>query len=467
MLLQAALFVLVTSQQCFAESPKTLQSLKAVRKSPPNLIGDETSLDGYQMGNQESLSLMPMKLSSAMQDELLLRMQDAKQIWEIRMLYAVVLANQGNTAAQKFIIDRYQAAGDDHIYEVMQAIYWTWRMPWFDQFIKDNPPTPDMKWAEELMLAALSDKRLIHIDVSISEDFAIRTLAVHYGSFEIILTAQKSKKALPVFCNFVTESLQLAPEEDLFPEGLGFNEVSKIVNCLAEFDDVAVEPVMLEVVRCAVLKKADEWALSYAMKWLVARKNQAVIDIAKEGLDLGHIYDALIGTKHAPYLDAIRAKLAELKDGDLVGPELYRQSCARTAAKLILIMGDKADPVPKLMDFVDDSNNERRNDAIYLLKEIKDPRCVSWAEKTALVEKQWFALVCLIELLGEIPGDSATEALINLLDAPFDKVRSENDIHYKAQDNHLQISAELEKRTGKKFGVNSAPWRKWLSDSKK
>lgn len=269
----------------------------------------------------------------------------------------------------------------------MQAIYWTWRMPWFDQLIKDNPPTPYMKWAEELMLAALSDKQLIHIDVSISEDFAIRTLAVHYGSFEIILTAQKSKKALPVFCNFVTESLQLAPEEDLFPERFGFfNEVSKIVSCLAELDDVAVEPVMLEVVRCAVLKKADEWALSYAMKWLIARKNQAVIDIAKEGLDLGHIYDALIGTKHAPYLDAIRAKLAELKDGDLVDSALFRQRCARTAAKLILIMGDKADPLPKLIQFVDDSTNEKRYDAIYLLKEIKDPRCVSGLRKRLLMK---------------------------------------------------------------------------------
>lgn len=89
------------------------------------------------------------------------------------------------------------------------------------------------------------------------------------------------------------------------------------------------------------------------------------------------------------------------------------------------------------------------------------------AEKTAIDEKQWFALVCLIELLDEIPGDSATEALIKLLDAPFDKVLPENNINYKPQDNHLQISAELEKRTGKKFGVNSAPWRKWLSDSKK
>lgn len=317
-----------------------------------NLSGDERSLYFAMMSTADDLSLMPRDLTSRQQNELLRRVNDLNLDWEKRVLYAVVLANQGNRKAQKFILDEYKAASNDRIADLMLAIYWTWRMPWpFDRQEADTP-TPDMAWAEDIMLSAISDKRICTIEMPAggrwTEDFTIRDLAVHYGNFQIILTDMKSKKALPIFCDYVTEELRNAPEDQLFPEGVHWSGAKDVVASLAEWNDPSIESVMLDVVHHAVEKfnrdgsDTDGWALEDAIKWLVNRKSAAVIDIAKEGLGLDSIHDALLGTKHEPYLEAIRAKLADLGDRNLKDHALNRQRFARAAAESILGIGEES-----------------------------------------------------------------------------------------------------------------------------
>jgi hypothetical protein len=429
---------------------------------PRNLSGDETTLGDYMMVNWNVLQLMPLNLSQHEQDQISARMADSKLPWELRVLYTVVLANQGHKAARQFLVEQYKTAGDVRIPQVMQAIYWTWRMPWLDERREEKVPTPDMQWAEEIMLSALADKRLCRIDTPMSGEFAIRDLAIHFGSFQAILSDKKPKKALPVLTNLVIESLNLAPEEDLFATAFQNSDAGHVVISLAEWEDAAVEPVMLEVVRSAVRKSADEWALADAIIWLVERKNQEVIEIVREGLDLDYVFSSLIGTKHEHYLKVIRTKLEDLQDDGLVDFALYRQQHAKANAELILIMGENADPVPKLMEFASNVANLARGDAIVELKVLKDPRCVVWAENMAAVEQDWFVPFRLIELLGEMPGNDATMALVNLLDAPFDKITPTAGISYTSRDYHECIRETLEKRTGQKLGLDPAAWREWL-----
>jgi hypothetical protein len=336
-------------------------------------------------------------------------------------------------------------------------------MPWLDERREEKVPTPDMQWAEEIMLSALADKRLCRIDTPLGGEFAIRDLAIHFGSFQAILSVKKPKKALPVLTNLVIESLNLAPEEDLFATVFHNSDAGDVVSSLAEWEDAAVKPVMLEVVRSAVRKGADEWAVRYAMDWLVERKNPDVVELAKEGLWLDQVSSSLIGTKHEPYLKVIRAKLEDLQDGDLVDHALYRQRWARANAELILIMGENADPVPKLMEFASNVANLARGDAIGELKVLKDPRSVDWAEKMTTAERDWFVPLRLIELLGEIPGNDATVALVNLLDAPFDKITPTVGISHTSRDYHECIRETLERRTGQTLGLDSAAWREWLN----
>lgn len=279
---------------------------------------------------------MPMDLSAESQAELLKRMNDLSLRWETRMLYAVVLANQDNSIARKFLIDQYHSASDDRLPDVMQAIYWVWRMPWNDERVKGDNISIDMTWAESTMLAALSDKRLCKVDAPIGGEYFVRDLAVSFGHFDMILTNEKCNKVVPVLCSLLMDSMSISESDQLFADGYRYN-AQRVLGTLAEWDDPAVEPVMLEVVRRGVIDDmAADINFQDAMDWLVSRKNKDVISIVLDDLDHDSVFGALEETKHEPYLRAIKEKLPELGDGDLTDHELYRQQSARSNAILIL-----------------------------------------------------------------------------------------------------------------------------------
>lgn len=301
-----------------------------------NLSGHETGLYNHQIGNYENITNMPLDLSAESQAELLKRMNDPALRWETRMLYAVVLANQDNSLAQKFLIDQYHSASDDRLPDVMQAIYWVWRMPWNDERVKGEKITIDMTWAESTMLAALSDKRLCKVDTPMGGKYFVRDLAVSFGHFDMILTNEKCNKVVPVLCSLLIDSMSMAQPDQLFDDGFDY-DAQRVLGTLAEWDDPAVEPVMLEVVRRGVIDDmAADIDFQDAMDWLVFRKNKDVISIVLDDLHNDSVFGALEETKHELYLRAIQEKLPELGDGDLTDHALYRQQSARANAILIL-----------------------------------------------------------------------------------------------------------------------------------
>jgi hypothetical protein len=306
-------------------------------KSPlRNFIGIETGLYRHQQGNDENLTNMPLDLSAESQAELVKRMNDLSLRWETRMLYAVVLANQDNAIAHNFLIDQYHSASDDQLPDVLQAIYWVWRMPWNDERVRGDNISIDMTWAESTMLAALSDKRLCKVDTPMGGKYFVRDLAVSFGNFDMILTNDKCNKVVPVLCSLLMDSMRISEANQLFADGHRYN-AQRVMGTLAEWDDPAVEPVMLEVVRRGVIDDmAADIEFQDAMDWLVSRKNQEVIGLVLDDLDHDSVFNALEETRHEPYLQAIREKLTKLGDGDLKDHALYRQRSARANAILIL-----------------------------------------------------------------------------------------------------------------------------------
>lgn len=311
-----------------SESPKS--SLR-------NLSGDETGLYWHQQGNYANLTNMPLDLSAESQAELLNRMNDHSLRWETRVLYAVVLANQDNSIAQNFLIDQYHSASDDRLPDVMQAIYWVWRMPWNDERVKGDNISIDMTWAESTMLAALSDKRLCKVDTPTGGEYFVRDLAVSFGNFDMILTNDKCNKVVPVLCSLLMDSMRISEADQLFAHGHRYNG-QRVLGTLAEWDDPAVEPVMLEVVRRGVIDDmAADINFQDAMDWLVSRKNKDVIAIVLDDLDHDSVFGALEETKHEPYLRAIREKLPDLEDVNMKNGNLARQRSARANAFSILM----------------------------------------------------------------------------------------------------------------------------------
>ena len=394
------------------------------------------------------------------------RMNDSRLRWELRMLYAATLASQGNAAGKDYLLNQAQKANPDRLADVFYAVRLTWSLANKEA---SSAQHPDMTWAEDLMLKALSDRRISHPKYPwppcTETPFPpVRVLAVRYGNFHEILTELRCARVIPVLCAYLGDEMAESGDDDVFTSEEGIF----VTNMLAQWDDDMIESTMSKVAKMSLVKKSPRSeALSDALKWLVQHKKKSGLILALEGLWTSEAYCALVGIKDTTSLAAIRAYLSNLQAADNTKSEdwqLNQQKSATSHAKLILIMGEEHDPVPKLMDFAADSSNEERDLAIRLLEEIKDPRAVAWAENLLKIETDWYIPFRLIALLKETPGNNATNALMNLLRCPFDKIKYEN--HYTAKDYQERIMDALKERTGQRF-VNPKQWLDWHNSQQK
>ena len=272
----------------------------------PKIVGDEIHLQGYERNNCETLAQLAECHTPAVRQELGARLADEGLKWEMRLLYAALLASWGDTEGRHFLLRELGQAPDNRLPDLFHAVYLSWRTPWQD----------------------------------------------------LQSSAGKTKS------------------------------------------DERIATVMLDVVQAAIRKEQDIWTLWYAPGWLLKRHNEAVIDVAAEGLRLDHVFSLLTESRHPPYLAAVRSKLKDLQDGDLTDAALYRQRTARAHAELILIVGEEKDPATKLVAFVEDTCNAERDRAVSLLRRFNDQRVISWAAERVRTEQDWLLPFCLIELLG-------------------------------------------------------------------
>ncbi len=148
-------------------------------------------------------------------------------------------------------------------------------------------------------------------------------------------------KMLLMIFSFLMDSMSLAQADQLFTDGFQY-DAQDILGTLAEWDDPAVEPVMLEVVRRGVIDDmAADIEFQDAMDWLIFRKNQVVIGLVWDDLDHDSVFSALEETKYEPYLRAIREKLPDLDDVKRKNGNLSRQRSARANAISVLMQREK------------------------------------------------------------------------------------------------------------------------------
>ena len=236
--------------------------------------------------------------------------------------------------------------------------------------------------------------------------------------------------------------------------GPAFNEILRL---LLSWDTPQVERTLLAVAQQAEKREYGARQVAIVLPWFIERKKAEAIPLMLNNLEEMEVYSAVVGTKHKPYLEAIRQKLAALQDGTLTGPALYRQRSVRHKAELILIMGEESDPIPKLMRFAADPENEyERHFAIFLMHGRADSRLVSWADGEIRNENDDYQRFCLVRLLGTLPGSDADKVLVDLLHRNAGLTEAS---HQK------EIVEALERRTGKKYGADSVKWQKWLQET--
>jgi len=428
-----------------------LPTLIDQRLGPMNLIGTEILIGEYEARNSGRLQELLGRTSLVDQQELKARMADRGLRWELRLLYAAILAAQGEASGQRFLIEQTGSTPPAKLPAVFNAIRLAWRM----QSGKTGHG-PDMAWASATMLAAIADLRTCNpeylYDSGYNEPASVGDLAIRHGDFEFILAQQHCPEAVAAFVDFLNRQMKSVSAKS--PRGSVFAtaEGEQVVRALAQFDDPRIEAVMLAVAKSAVQLDNDSEALRDSFRWLVAHRAPSAMEVIRHGLLDDNVYSALAGQTppFLPFVDTVRTVLPELQDGKLTGCALSRQRTARANAELILILADESDPVPKLMAFASDRNNENRHFAVYLLKSRKDPRAVPWAKSLAQSDSYWFLPFCLIELLGEIPGNEASRALAELSSATFNKINMPADVHYTARDYRMAAAKALADRTDKK-----------------
>jgi len=93
---------------CVADpsSASRLPILIDQRLGPMNLIGTEILIREYEARNSIRLQELLGRTSLADQQEFRARMDDRGLRWELRLLYAAILAAQGEASGQRFLIEQ-------------------------------------------------------------------------------------------------------------------------------------------------------------------------------------------------------------------------------------------------------------------------------------------------------------------------------------------------------------------------
>jgi hypothetical protein len=322
------------------------------------------------------------------------------------------------------------------------------------------------------MLAALKDhsKRQQHLTLEREKpyEYSVQDLALGYGGFHRLLERLDKEEAIPIFCDYIAK---VHPHESI-PSGMFGRAHQQILHFLVTKDSPLVGKTLVEFAeRCREIEYG--WMeVARVLPWLIDHKSEEAIPLIVDGIaEEMDVFSAVVGTKHEPYLRAIRAKLPEWQDGDLSGPALRRRQMARHHAELILIMGEEEDPVPSLMAFAEMPENDyERGFAMRLLQGRDDARIIPWADKLIRKDTYWHTPYALIDLVGSLPIPEAEDCLVTWFDWDFNTIV--RDVSGPAEMGtkvgyHKDIAEKLRDRTGQDFGVDAKAWKKWFEEQRK
>jgi hypothetical protein len=479
---------------------RALPTLVHEQLRPANWVGDEIDLQLCAAKNWPVLRALVSRNAPEDRSELAKRVTDKSLPWDLRALYAGVLACQEQSTGQEFLA----AAAKERPSQRLADTFWlignlSFLMPADVATAKPNLSVlqedrnvgtvkfvprvqskarlrPDLAWAIPTMLLAISDRavcrqKLTWTDVCNRADGRnraypeqrVRELALHYGGFHRLLTQLRCDKAVPLFCEYV---LSVPDNEAVAAPGPALvtpSAANEILSFLTTWDTPQVERTLLEAAHRAEKVEWGGTQVALVLPWFLQRKKPEAIPLILNSLEEMDVYSAVVGTKHPPYLQALRNRLPKLQDEKLQGPMLARRRSERHHAELILIIGEQVDPVPKLMQFAANPENEyERTLAVYQLNGRKDTRIVRWANESIRQEHDWFQPFVLIRLLGSLPDENSDRVLVELLDWDFRTVKPDEENLGSAKAYHAEIIKALENKTGKHFGPDPAKWRDWL-----
>lgn len=413
--------------------------------NPP--LGKLRILNFYENNYEVFLAISRLPDATVIR-EMRVRVRDRSLPSHLRILAAGTLASYGEREGQSFL--KRLARGTGH--DAHWAIWMIGNTPHLRHQPDNERTVPvNMLWAEDFMISALQDKRVLqpkgaaaNSDPSESSWFRVDRVAIADGEFPERLADMKSWKALPLILRLIRESPA---------------KMDQAVKHLSAFGGPQVEALLLEILthRTGVLYgyhpaaavAAAELDLKQAVPLLL-------LDLDYEGIPSEGIHQALVRLGDASIVPAIETRL----------PQLARYE--RDRARLTIIHLRSGDTVPALIDLLREREYKLHMHVIGMLGESKDRRAVP-ALLEEMVRKDPNAnCIFSIRALGKIGGTEAIAGLIEGLGLDFSylrraKVPPSYDHNPRIR---KEIATALKMATGQDFGADAVQWKAWFMSLK-
>ena len=399
-----------------------------------NASGEEPESEAVWISNNEAISEILAEYSPEIGRELRVRILDKSRSTRIRLFYAGILAIEGDSAGQEFLIREASRATS-----LAQAKNAFWVISCLDWFPRKKRIQVDMRWAEDFMVRMLQDKT----ELEPRPHDAARTrrsLAMDLG-FGQILAKMKSKKLYPLLADICRTS----PEYGIMQRD--------VIQALGELGDNRAVPLLLDVLKehdTGICDSGGTYtAASYALAKMGAKE---AIPILLKYLDDWKTYLALAQYRDDRVLPALKNAVSRLKEA------------AWYEAEHLIIELEGGDRLPRLIELWYAAAGWAPIDLLYEIADSKDERAIPFATDLLRNSASLDRRMAAASILGQLRSPEAIKPLIDALDMDLNALAQ--GIERKGDHNEMfreQLAHDLEKMTGKHFGVHKYLWLVWYA----
>ncbi len=404
---------------------------QAIRR---NLFGNETSIQLIYERNQNSISQILQLSKEKIKPEIAKRLKDADVTYEIKLLYAAILARINDPAGREYLLRAMSQAATKpsealvvETGEVFQVYFALGIFPFLGEPDPNDPV--DVAWVEPTLIDLLAGKQGKKVVAHSSIPYVLAQVGT-----------PKSKKAIFEFALRNTD------------RGDNFFMADSITRILCDPRMGLTEAELLELSKV------------YEDSGIQRRLFQALLRL--ESLEAVKLYLASDEDDHY-YGDLESALTPKIKKELEKALPKVKSIGKRNEIRMALCLSEK-DPVPALIGLINDPTFTNKNFIFYELAPFKDPRIVAPTLKMLknAPDDYWkkslapFPLTSALEALGQQGSREAFAALIELLPEKLDRF---GDSDFIDRDGWRRIiAAHLIELSGESFGIDAKKWQTWL-----
>jgi hypothetical protein len=408
-----------------------------------NCSGMEPFQEYVDANNWAAFRQMHSSEREAVRSEMVRRVLDKNYPRRLRNLAAGVLVSFNDDSGRRYFQDAIATSNPEALRDCFWELGYVGRFGWF------QTNRPDMSWAEDLMIGALTNRMNLSRNAAYArgpmikfdaDELEVRELAVEDGCFAEILATMKSVKAMTVMPAMIKEN----PPFTYY-----------LIGVMGKFGDTNVAPLIMDR-----LRSGDEINFKHAVWAAIDLKLDAAVPILLEHLGLRgkdsklETY-AINGLERLANKSAIPTLQAKLHFLDVVDQDKIR---------LLVLKLSGGDQVPSLLEMLRDQKFTQRAEIILRLEVLKDDRAVRDLAAVMKTDKESVMRSLAIRALGRTGTRNACSNLVEGLAVNYQnlvawKIERERDFN---QEFLGEIAQQLKTVTGQDFGTNAVEWSKWL-----